>query len=132
MTLRSCLASAASGQAIHFAASLDGATIALTQVADAHTLLKGEVMGIRTEASGPVSYLVGYFDRDYGASALVARKDVVIDASALPSGITIAWAGGASPGARVLAVDDLRLTRGQCDPSSLQAGQSTAPPSALR
>ncbi len=67
-------------------------------------------MGIRTEASGPVSYLVGWFDRDYGASALVARKDVVIDATALPSGITIAWAGGEAPGARVLAVEgDLTL-----------------------
>ncbi len=110
VTLRSALASAASGQVIHFAAALDGGTIALTQVADAHTLLKGEVMGIRTEASGPVSYLVGYFDRDYGASALVARKNVIIDASALPMGITIAWAGGNAPGARVLAVEgDLTL-----------------------
>ena len=67
-------------------------------------------MGIRTEVSGPVSYLLGYFDRDYGASALVARKNVVIDASALPVGITIAWTDGDAPGARVLAVEgDLTL-----------------------
>jgi hypothetical protein len=110
VTLRSALAAAASGQTISFDARLDGATIGLTVVADEHTLLKGEVMGVRTEPSGLVSYLVGYFDRDYGRSALVARKNVVIDASALPAGITVAWAGGPQPGARVLAVEgDLTL-----------------------
>ena len=93
VTLRSALASAASGQTIEFDGTLSGGTIALSIVADEHTVLKGEVMGIRNEPSGPVSYLVGYFDRDYGRSALVARKDVVIDASKLPAGITIAWAG---------------------------------------
>ncbi len=105
VTLRSALATAESGQPIGFDASLDGGTIALSIVADEHTLLKGEVMGIRDEPSGPVSYLVGYFDRDYGRSALVARKNVVIDASTLPSGITIAWTGGTQPAARVLAVE---------------------------
>ena len=110
-TLRSALAAAASGQKITFDSSLDGQTIALAIVADEHTLLKGEVMGIRQEPSGPVSYLVGYRDRDYGRSALVARKNVAIDASGLPHGITIAWSGGAQPGARVLAVDgNLSLT----------------------
>lgn len=110
VTLRSALATAESGQPIEFDASLNGGTIALSVVADDHTLLKGEVMGIRDEPSGPVSYLVGYFDRDYGRSALVARKDVVIDASTLPAGITLAWAGGTQPAARVLAVDgDLTL-----------------------
>ena len=108
VTLRSALAAAASGQAVEFDARLDGGTIALSVVADEHTTLKGEVMGMRNEPSGPVSYLVGYFDRDYGRSALVARKDVVIDASGLPSGITLAWAGAAP--ARVLAVaGDLTL-----------------------
>lgn len=105
VTLRSALAAAASGQTIRFDPRLNGATISLTLVADEHTLLKGEVMGIQTTPSGPVSYLVGYFDRDYGRSALVARKDVVIDASDLPDGITLAWAGGDTPGARVLAVE---------------------------
>jgi len=110
-TLRSALALATAGQPITFDRSLDGGTIALSVVADEHTLLKGEVMGMRNEPSGPVSYLVGYFDRDYGRSALVARKDVVIDASDLPSGITLAWTGGTQPGARVLAVDgNLTLT----------------------
>ena len=105
VTLRSALAAAEPGQPIEFDASLNGGTIALSVVADEHTLLKGEVMGIRDEPSGPVSYLVGYFDRDYGRSALVARKDVVIDASKLPAGITLAWTGGTQPAARVLAVE---------------------------
>ncbi len=108
VTLRSALAEAEPGQPITFDPRLDGSTLALTLVADEHTRLKGEVMGMRDEPSGPVSYLVGYLPRDYGASALVARKNVVIDASALPSGITVAWAGGQD--ARVIAVEgDLTL-----------------------
>lgn len=105
VTLRSALAAAAPDQPIRFDPALDGGSIALSLVADEHTQLKGEVMGMRQEPSGLVSYLVGYLDRDYGRSALVARKNVVIDASALPAGITLAWAGGDSPGARVLAVE---------------------------
>lgn len=108
VSLRSALGAAKSGQPITFDPRLDGATLQLTIVADEHTSLKGEVMGMRDEPSGPVSYLVGYLPRDYGRSALVARKDVVIDASGLPRGITIAWAGGTD--ARVLAVEgDLTL-----------------------
>ena len=103
VSLRSALATAKPGQRITFDPRLDGSTLPLTLVADEHTRLKGEVMGMRDEPSGPVSYLVGYFPRDYGRSALVARKDVVIDASALPRGVTIAWAGGTD--ARVLAVE---------------------------
>ena len=111
VTLRSALRDADSGQAITFDAGLDGETIALSIVGEEHTLLKGEVMGMRMEPSGPVSYLVGYFDRDYGRSALYARKDVVINASALPHGITLAWTGGADDLARVLAVyGDLAMT----------------------
>jgi len=108
VTLRDALEQAVSGQAIRFDSSLDGGTLELTTVGEEHSILPGEVMGIRNEPSGPVSYLVGYFDRDYGRSALYARKNVVIDASDLPSGITIAWRGGAQ--ARVLAVyGDLTL-----------------------
>ena len=70
ITLRSALASAASGQAIIFDESLDGGIIELSIVGNPHTMLKGEVMGMREEPSGPVSYLVGYFERDYGRSAL--------------------------------------------------------------
>ena len=108
VTLRDALEQAASGQTIAFDPSLDGGTLELTSVGAEHSILPGEVMGIRNEPSGPVSYLVGYFERDYGRSALYARKNVVIDASNLPSGITIAWRGGAQ--ARVLAVyGDLTL-----------------------
>lgn len=110
MTLRAALDEANSGQPIEFAPELDGGTIALSIVGEEQTVLRAEVMGIRDEPSGPVSYLVGYFDRDYGRSALYARKNVVIDASALPSGITIAWTGGVQDPARVLAVyGDLTL-----------------------
>ena len=66
LTLRQALSDAASGQPITFDPMLDGATIELSIVGEAHSILKGEVMGIRDEPSGPVSYLVGYFDRDYG------------------------------------------------------------------
>jgi len=104
VTLRSALASAANGQAIVFDVSLDGGTIELSMVGEEHTVLKGEVMGMRDEPSGPVSYLVGYFDRDYGKSALYARKNVVINASDLTSGITLSWVGGVGNHARVLAV----------------------------
>jgi hypothetical protein len=111
VTLRSALASAADAESIEFDASLDGGTIELTIIADEHTVLKGEVMGMRDEPSGPVSYLVGYLERDYGKSALHADKNVVIDASALPEGITLAWVGGYENPARVLAVyGDLTLT----------------------
>ena len=109
-TLRAALDRAGDGQPIEFAPGLDGGTIELTIVGEDHSILRGEVMGIRDEPSGPVSYLVGYFDRDYGRSALYARKNVVIDASDLPSGITIAWTGGVQDPARVLAVyGDLTL-----------------------
>jgi hypothetical protein len=110
VTLRNALAQARSGQPIVFDPMLDGGTLALSIVGEEHSILKGEVMGIRDEPSGPVSYLVGYFDRDYGRSALYARKNVEIDATDLPSGITIAWLGGALNPARVLAVyGDLTL-----------------------
>jgi hypothetical protein len=102
VTLRSALAAAKNGQRIIFARSLNGKTIELSIIGENHTTLKGEVMGMRDEPSGPVSYLAGYFNRDYGKSALYAQKDVVIDASDLPSGITIAWTG--KEDARVLAV----------------------------
>lgn len=107
VTLRSALAQAASGQSITFEQSLNGGTINLIFVGEDHTVLVGEVMGF--DNANNISYLVGYFPRDYGKSALFANKDVVIDASNLPDGITVSWAGGDS--ARVLAVSgDLALT----------------------
>ena len=106
VTLRSAIASAASNQRITFDQSLNGGTINLIFVGDEHTVLVGEVMGF--DEANNISYLVGYFDRDYGKSALFANKNVVLDASNLPDGITIRWDGADS--ARVLAVSgDLTL-----------------------
>ncbi|MGB5332296.1 MAG: hypothetical protein WBM80_03100 [Woeseiaceae bacterium] len=107
VTIRSALASAVSGQKITFDQTLNGSTFNLIFVGEEHTVLVGEVMGF--DNANNISYLVGYFDRDYGRSALFADKNVVIDASNLPDGITINW-DGADP-ARVLAVSgDLTLT----------------------
>jgi len=107
VTLRSALASASSGQRITFDPVLNDSTINLIFVGEEHTVLVGEVMGF--DDANNISFLVGYFDRDYGRSALFADKDVVIDASNLPDGIIINW-DGAEP-ARVLAVSgDLTLT----------------------
>jgi len=96
ITLRSALEAAASGDTISFDSSLDGDTIVLTAIADEHTVLKGEVY-VNNAYSG-------YQERDYGKSALYARKNVKIDASDLPNGITIQWGGGGASHARVLAV----------------------------
>jgi hypothetical protein len=104
VTLRSALDLAEDGEPIVFHPSLDGGTIELSIVGEEATVLPGEVMGMRDEPSGPVSYLEGYFHRNYGKSALYARKNVIIDASALPHGITLSWVGGSATQARVLAV----------------------------
>ena len=107
VTLRSALASASSGQRITFDQTLNGSTINLIFVGEEHTVLVGEVMGF--DDANNISYLVGYFDRDYGKSALFADKNVVIDASNLPDGITVNWGGTET--ARVLAVSgSLTLT----------------------
>ena len=107
VTLRSALASASSGQRITFDQTLNGSTINLIFVGEEHTVLVGEVMGF--DDANNISYLVGYFDRDYGKSALFADKNVVIDASNLPDGITVNWDGADT--ARVLAVSgNLMLT----------------------
>lgn len=106
VTLRSAVASASSGQSITFDETLNGSLINLIFVGEEHTVLVGEVMGF--DDANNISYLVGYFDRDYGKSALYANKNLVIDASNLPDGITLNWGGADS--ARVLAVSgDLTL-----------------------
>jgi len=107
VTLRSALESAQSRQRITFDEALNGSTINLVHVGQEHTVLVGEVMGF--DEANNISFLVGYFDRDYGKSALFANKDVVIDASNLADGVTVNWDGVES--ARVLAVaGDLTLT----------------------
>lgn len=102
VTLRSAIAAAGSGDTITFDGALDGDTILLTLIAEEHSVLKGEIY------SGMA--FAGYGDRDYGKSALYAAKNLTIDASGLPHGIKVAWGGGESSHARVLAVlGDLTL-----------------------
>jgi hypothetical protein len=96
VTLRSAVADIESGGKIVFDPSLNGATIRLTIVSEAHSILKGEAyVGMTFQ---------GYQERDYGKSAIYARKNLTIDASDLPSGINIMWDGGTTNPARVLAV----------------------------
>ncbi len=103
VTLRAALSAAPGGTSVRFDPRLDGATISLAIVGEEHTPLVGEVMGMREEESGPVSYLVGWLERDYGRSALYAAGNVTIDASDLPHGVTVAW-DEPDVDARVLAV----------------------------
>ncbi|MBT8450310.1 MAG: hypothetical protein KJO69_11505, partial [Gammaproteobacteria bacterium] len=100
VTLRAALANAQPGQRITFDQNLNGETINLTFIDTQHTVLTGEVMGF--DDANNISYLVGYYNRDYGKSALFSDKDVFLDASNLSDGITINWQGTDS--ARVLAV----------------------------
>jgi hypothetical protein len=98
VTLRSAIERINSGGKILFDPALNGKTIKLSIVGSSHTVLMGEVY------SGAPPQFQGYTERDYGKSALYAKKDITIDASALPDGITIMWTGGDSNRARVLAV----------------------------
>jgi hypothetical protein len=107
VTLRSALARLDDGGTIAFDPALDNGTIDLSIVGEPHSILRGEVF---TMAGGWV--FEGFQDRDYGASALYAAKSVTIDASMLPSGITLRWTGGDATPARVLAVlGDLTMNR---------------------
>jgi len=115
ITLRSAIAAAGPGAAITFDAGLDGGTILLTLVGEEHSVLKGEVY--------VNNVFSGYQERDYGRSALYAHKNLTIDASALPNGITIRWSGGATH-ARVMAVyGDLTMKN-----VTVEAGYSEAVP----
>ena len=96
ITLRAAIASAEPDARITFSPLLNGKTITLTITGAEHTALKGEVYSGNT--------FQGYADRDYGKSALYARKNLTIDASGLPDGITVTWGGGDANRARVLAV----------------------------
>jgi len=114
ITLRSAIAAAASGDAITFDATLDGDTILLTVVGEEHSTLVGEVYVNNAFA--------GYQERDYGRSALYTPRNLVIDASSLPNGITIKWGGGSTSHARVLAVyGDLTMKN-----VTIESGYATA------
>jgi len=96
VTLRSAIAAAGGGDTIAFDESLDGETILLSIIGNEHSTLKGEVY--------VNNVFSGYQERDYGKSALYAHKNLTIDASDLPNGITVEWNGGGASHARVLAV----------------------------
>ncbi len=96
VTLRSAIAAAGPRDVITFDPTLDGGTILLTTVGAEHSVLLGEIYAGMTYQ--------GYGERDYGRSALYARKDLTIDASGLPTGITVKWDGGDASHARVMAV----------------------------
>lgn len=116
MTLRAALELLTPGGTISFDPALDGGTIELSTVGEEHSQLLGEYF--------PMGRFEGYVARDYGRSALYAAKDVTIDASALPHGITLRWEGGSSSPARILAVlGDLTLRN-----VSLSGGVAQAEP----
>ena len=96
VTLRAALASVRSGGRVTFAPELSGREILLTRVGETNTVLVGE--------SFPSGVFAGFVARDYGRSALAVRKNVTLDAAALPLGVTLRWAGGPAAPARVLAV----------------------------
>ena len=99
MTLRAAIREIGSGGTITFDPSLNGGTIPLGIVGSDNSPLKGEIYG------GPVGMTFqGYGLRNYGKSALYAAKDLTIDASSLPDGITLTWTGGDANRARVMAV----------------------------
>jgi hypothetical protein len=103
VTLRSAIAAAGPRDAVTFDPALDGGTILLTAVGEEHSVLLGEIYAGMSFA--------GYGERDYGRSALYAHKNLIIDASGLPNGITVKWDGGEASHARVLAVyGDLTMT----------------------
>lgn len=116
VTLRGALAQVDAGGTVAIHPALDGAVLRLTHVGEPHTPLRGEVY---TMAAGRWVY-GGYAPRDYGASALYVDRPVTIDASALPRGVTVEWAGEAP--ARVLAVlGDLTL-----DGVTIRGGRAVA------
>ena len=109
VTIRDAVDRIKNGGTITFDASLSGGTIDLDIVGEEHSTLQGEVFFLVIDTSvGPPPDVYwrydGYLERDYGASALYAAKDLTIDASGLPDGITLNWTGGEADPARVLAV----------------------------
>jgi len=124
VTLRSALDQATTGQPIAFDSTLDGAIIELSIIGEEHATLLAETYNGMT--------FQGYAERDYGKSALFARKNVILDATSLPDGITIKWTGGDATPARVLAVygnltlRNVSITGGYSQAEAI-AGSTTQP-----
>jgi len=121
MTLRAAIREINPGGTITFDRSLDGGTILLGIVGSDNSVLKGEIYDNTMK-------FAGYQFRNYGRSALYAAKDLTIDASALPGGITLEWTGGDSNRARVLAVygnltmKNVTVTSGYSSAESIAGG----------
>jgi hypothetical protein len=108
LTLRAALVRIPADGTITFAPGLDGGTIALSTVGEAHSVLVAEQYTFDPVAR--TWNFEGFQDRDFGRSALYTDRSLTIDASSLAKGITLAWAGGDANPARVLAVrGDLTL-----------------------
>ncbi len=124
LTLRKAIADVPDGGTIVFDASLNGGEIELTTVGQRHSLLRGEVFTM--SGMPPKWAFEGYLERDYGRSALYAAKDLTIDASALPLGITLSWEG--TEPARVLAVlgdltlKNLTIRGGRAENEAIEGG----------
>lgn len=102
ITLRHAIDKISSGGTIVFDPELDGGVIELEIVGEENSILTGEAFDGGT--------FLGYIERNYGPSALYARKNLTIDASDLNEGIHLKWTGGEENPARVLAVyGDLTL-----------------------
>lgn len=86
VTLRSALARAASNESITFASGLDAGVITLSIVAEEHTELIGEVMGIDVEESTIVLHWSGNPSRSYTLWA--ATSLTAADWNPIKSGIT--------------------------------------------
>ena len=109
VTIRDAVDRIKNGGTITFDVSLNGETIDLDIVGEEHSILKGEVFFLVLPPPPPPYWRYdGYLERDYGASALYAAKDLTIDASDLPDGITLNWTGGEANPARVMAVSASR------------------------
>lgn len=100
LTLRDALSRVEDGGVLTVSPWLDGQTLTLTQVGEEHSVLMGEVYSF---AAGAWIF-EGYFERDYGRSALYARKSFTLSAETLAEGVTLRWGGGDADPARVLAV----------------------------
>ena len=122
MTLRAAIREAKPGGTIMFDRSLNGGTILLELVGSDNSVLQGEIYSGMT--------FQGYGERNYGRSALYAAKDLTIDASALPDGITLTWTGGDPNRARVLAVygnltmRNVTVTSGYSSAEAIAGGRS--------
>ncbi len=119
ITLRKALENLNDNGEVRFADELNGKTIDLSIIGNENSLLKAEVFTMNQGWQ-----FDGYQERNYGASAIYLKKNVKINASALPDGITIRWAGKEK--ARIIAcygnieLNNITLTGGVSETEKLE------------